>query len=304
MLPFDHRASSSTACSASRALSTRRTSLKSSTPRGSSTRVFFALETDVPRDAAAILVDEQFGREILRDANARGLMTACPVERSGEKEFTFEYGSDFAAHVEDVDPTFCKALVRYNPEGDRRAQSSTDRTTSSPLRLPLEPRSRLHGRAARPSRATPTRAGRRSRRVRLDDAPWADGPRHRGLSPPGDSANHLENRGPRFDDRLPDTSQMLPSAKGARTSDASCSAGTRPRTVWSDGFVPPPQCPRSSGLPWAAAPSPRPLRAWRRRNRHARGGRPGSGSAGTACGLESSSKHKRSDRLALASAGR
>ena len=78
-----------------------------------------ALETDVPRDAAAILVDEQFGREILRDANARGLMTACPVERSGEKEFTFEYGADFAAHVEDVDATFCKALVRYNPEGDR-----------------------------------------------------------------------------------------------------------------------------------------------------------------------------------------
>ena len=60
-----------------------------------------ALETDVPRDAAAILVDEQFGREVLRDAKARGLMTACPVERSGEKEFTLEYGSDFAAHVED-----------------------------------------------------------------------------------------------------------------------------------------------------------------------------------------------------------
>jgi myo-inositol catabolism protein IolC len=77
-----------------------------------------AIKSDVPRDAAAILVDEQFGREVLRDAKAQGLMTACPVERSGEKEFTFEYGDDFAAHIEDVDPTFCKALVRYNPEGD------------------------------------------------------------------------------------------------------------------------------------------------------------------------------------------
>jgi myo-inositol catabolism protein IolC len=77
-----------------------------------------AVESDVPQDAAAILVDEQFGREVLRDAKARGLMTACPVERSGENEFTFEYGDDFAAHIEDVDPTFCKALVRYNPEGD------------------------------------------------------------------------------------------------------------------------------------------------------------------------------------------
>jgi len=77
-----------------------------------------ALESAVPRDAAAILVDEQFGRDVLRDATARGLMTACPVERSGEREFTLEYGDDFAAHIEDVDPTFCKALVRYNPEGD------------------------------------------------------------------------------------------------------------------------------------------------------------------------------------------
>lgn len=72
----------------------------------------------MPRAAAAILVDEQFGREVLRDAKARSLMTACAVERSGEKEFTFEYGDDFAAHIEDVAPTFCKALVRYNPEGD------------------------------------------------------------------------------------------------------------------------------------------------------------------------------------------
>ena len=78
----------------------------------------FALESGVPREAAVILVDEQFGREVLRDATARGLMTACPVERSGEKEFTFEYGDDFAAHIEDVNATFCKALVRYNPEGD------------------------------------------------------------------------------------------------------------------------------------------------------------------------------------------
>jgi myo-inositol catabolism protein IolC len=45
-------------------------------------------------------------------------MTACPVERSGEKKFMFEYGSDSGAHIEDIDPTFCKALVRYNPEGD------------------------------------------------------------------------------------------------------------------------------------------------------------------------------------------
>ena len=45
-------------------------------------------------------------------------MTACPVERSGQKEFTFEFGKDFRRHLITVNATFCKVLVRYNPEGD------------------------------------------------------------------------------------------------------------------------------------------------------------------------------------------
>jgi 5-dehydro-2-deoxygluconokinase len=78
-----------------------------------------ALAADVPQDKAGILVDEQFGAAILRDAAAKGVATACPAERSGQKEFTFEYGEDFPRHIEAFDPTFCKVLVRYNPEGDR-----------------------------------------------------------------------------------------------------------------------------------------------------------------------------------------
>lgn len=72
----------------------------------------------VPRTKAAILVDEQFGAAILRDATAAGYMTACPVEKSGQEEFEFEYGEDFAQHIEAFQPAFCKVLVRYNPEGD------------------------------------------------------------------------------------------------------------------------------------------------------------------------------------------
>ena len=41
------------------------------------------------------------------------------VERSGQAEFDFQYGADFAAHIEAFNPTFCKVLVRYNPEGDQ-----------------------------------------------------------------------------------------------------------------------------------------------------------------------------------------
>lgn len=77
-----------------------------------------AVAGGVPKERAGILVDEQFGGRILRDAREEGFITACPAERSGLDEFDFEYGPDFARHIEESDPTFCKVLVRYNPEGD------------------------------------------------------------------------------------------------------------------------------------------------------------------------------------------
>src|SRR5262249_45284722 len=78
-----------------------------------------AVEAGVPKEKAGILVDEQFGGAILRDAAAQGYAIACPAEKSGQDEFDFEYGEDFAAHIEAFQPTFCKVLVRYNPEGDQ-----------------------------------------------------------------------------------------------------------------------------------------------------------------------------------------
>jgi 5-dehydro-2-deoxygluconokinase len=78
-----------------------------------------ALAAGVPKEKAGILVDEQFGAAILHDAAAKGIITACPAEKSGQDEFDFEYGEGFARHIEAFEPTFCKVLVRYNPEGDR-----------------------------------------------------------------------------------------------------------------------------------------------------------------------------------------
>jgi 5-dehydro-2-deoxygluconokinase len=72
----------------------------------------------IPERKAGILVDEQFGSAILESARNRCYTTACPAERSGQDEFDFEYGEEFGAHIEAIQPTFCKVLVRYNPEGD------------------------------------------------------------------------------------------------------------------------------------------------------------------------------------------
>jgi len=73
----------------------------------------------VPRDAAGVLIDEEFGAGVARAATAEGFVVAIPAERSGFAEFDFEYGDAFGEHVAAFDPTFCKVLVRYNPEGDR-----------------------------------------------------------------------------------------------------------------------------------------------------------------------------------------
>ena len=78
-----------------------------------------AQNTSPPGVSAGILIDEEFGSKILRDASKRGYLTALTTERSGADEFDFEYGANFAAHIEAYQPTFVKALVRFNPRGDQ-----------------------------------------------------------------------------------------------------------------------------------------------------------------------------------------
>jgi len=77
-----------------------------------------ALKEKVPKEIAGLLVDEECGSEILREAKKEGYMFAMPAEKSGQEEFDFEYGDEFSSHIEEFDPTFLKVLVRYNPESD------------------------------------------------------------------------------------------------------------------------------------------------------------------------------------------
>jgi myo-inositol catabolism protein IolC len=65
-----------------------------------------------------ILVDEQFGSDIPARAREHLLKLAMPVEKSGQREFEFEYGEEFGAHIERFNPDFSKVLVRYNPEDE------------------------------------------------------------------------------------------------------------------------------------------------------------------------------------------
>jgi myo-inositol catabolism protein IolC len=87
-----------------------------------------AIADGVPKAKAGILVDEQFGAAILADAAKHGYSTSCPAEKSGQEEFDFEYGDDFLKHIEAFNLSFCKVLVRYNPEGEKALnQRQTER---------------------------------------------------------------------------------------------------------------------------------------------------------------------------------
>jgi myo-inositol catabolism protein IolC len=77
-----------------------------------------SLKMNVPKKIAGLLVDEEFGSDVLREAKKNGLTFAMPVEKSGQEEFDFDYGENFAKHIEEFDPSFVKVLVRYNPEND------------------------------------------------------------------------------------------------------------------------------------------------------------------------------------------
>ncbi len=119
ILPFDHRGSfQSKMFGWNGALTDQQTAEIAATKRVIYDGFLAAVQDGVPEKKAGILVDEKFGSAILRDAAAQGHTFACSVEKSGQEEFDFEYGEDFATHIEAFRPTFSKVLVRYNPGGD------------------------------------------------------------------------------------------------------------------------------------------------------------------------------------------
>jgi 5-dehydro-2-deoxygluconokinase len=119
ILPFDHRGSFETGMFGWHGdLNAEQTAKIAEAKRVIYDGFRAALAGGLPKEHAGLLTDEQFGASILIDAAAEGYHTACPAEKSGQEEFDFQYGDDFAAHIEKFHPTFSKVLVRYNPGGD------------------------------------------------------------------------------------------------------------------------------------------------------------------------------------------
>ncbi len=129
ILPFDHRSSFEAGLLGIRGRQADPTEMEKLTAYK---RVIYdgfleALDQGVPVETAAILVDQKYGEELLADANKRGITTCTSVEKSGQPEFDFEFGKDFGRRLKDASPTFAKALVRYNPDGDSTVNRNQQR---------------------------------------------------------------------------------------------------------------------------------------------------------------------------------
>src|SRR5262249_7801482 len=120
VLPFDHRGSFQTKMFGWKGtLTAEQTAEIAATKQIIYDAFQAAIKAGVAKGKAGILGAGPSGAPILREGAKHGSSTSSPAEKSGQDEFDFEYGEDFAKHVEEFHPTFCKVLVRYNPEGDK-----------------------------------------------------------------------------------------------------------------------------------------------------------------------------------------
>lgn len=76
----------------------------------------------------AILVDEQYGDSILKDAKSSGFTVLIPVEKAGQEDFIFEYGDEFASHIDKYNPDFVKVVIKV-------INDMTDQTKNNLKRL-------------------------------------------------------------------------------------------------------------------------------------------------------------------------
>ncbi len=75
------------------------------------------------QEQLGILVDEEYGTAILRQAKKNNILFTMPTEKSGQVQYQFEFGASFGQHIKKFAPTYVKALVRYNPANTKINQA-------------------------------------------------------------------------------------------------------------------------------------------------------------------------------------
>ncbi|HNZ86470.1 MAG TPA: DUF2090 domain-containing protein [bacterium] len=69
-----------------------------------------------------ILIDEEYGSSIIKDAKKKNIILSVSAEKSGQDFFDFEYGKNFRTHIKNNKANFVKILVRYDYRKDNKNQ--------------------------------------------------------------------------------------------------------------------------------------------------------------------------------------
>jgi len=76
---------------------------------------FMAFALNQKNKPLGILVDEMYGEEIIKEAKEKNIITSIPVERSGTKDFEFEF-DNFEEHIKKFNPDYVKVLFKYSSD--------------------------------------------------------------------------------------------------------------------------------------------------------------------------------------------
>ena len=128
ILPFDHRSSFSQKLFAFKGKLTKAQKKLIKSYKQIIFEAFLKVyKTYKNKEDLAILIDEEYGKEIILQAQKLNIKYALTTEKSGQTQFAFEYGKNFRKHLKSFNPFFAKALVRYNPENEKINEISKKR---------------------------------------------------------------------------------------------------------------------------------------------------------------------------------
>ena len=77
-----------------------------------------AAAPEVSPDSAVLLIDHEYGGDLVAKAQAGGIGVAMPVEVSGQRELRYLCDGHPERVITDYGPDYAKVLIRYNPAGD------------------------------------------------------------------------------------------------------------------------------------------------------------------------------------------
>ncbi|MFA6522744.1 MAG: DUF2090 domain-containing protein [Patescibacteria group bacterium] len=115
-LPFDHRASFAEELLGTEYPVNHRDARRIRSLKRLIFRAFLKARKEYKRpEELALLVDEEFGKKILKTAKKKKILFAQTTEASGGELISLEYGDQTSEHLKKFNPTYAKVLVRYNP---------------------------------------------------------------------------------------------------------------------------------------------------------------------------------------------